>query len=201
MKNKKQMQIIDPVEYFKDVARIKEQIRQLLFAFGLTMTDTDFADIDVLPDMEPIEPNGAIGVLFENNLPAGIKTPFGLLYLKNAIYYKAPFKKKTNATNDEDPIAGFNKSFEKMFCTEIFKYKRLLKPFDIVAEPEYCIKRLPWKWQYRLPNCRSAKSSHTLSKQKLEQLLNEVNESFIKNGTPEYCFNANLEFYPDETQK
>ena len=180
MENKQEQTLTNPIEYFKDVARVKNKIAQMLCDCGITLSSQINIDGDRFLLSEKIKPNGGICIQFEQGLPSSIITPFGKLMLDYL---------PIGDTNDNQK--KFTKLFEKCFAAETFKYKRLTQPFNMIVGPDYTIKRLPWKWQKRLPDCKQPTQAVDLLKaeKSLNQICETINRGFEKEGHSELYIN------------
>ena len=180
MENKQEQELSNPIEYFKDIAKVKNKIAQMLYDCGITLSPQMNVDGDCFFMSEKIKPNGGICVQFESGLPSSIITPFGKLMLEYI-----PFG------DTQENQKKFTRLFERGFSAETFKYKRLTQPFNMIVGPDYTLKMLPWKWQRRLPDCKQpTQTIDFLKAQKsLSQICETVNQCFVKEGHPDLYIN------------
>lgn len=191
MRKNKNQKIANPVEYMKDIFRLRYEIANMLYKCGITLSATVNDGTENISTIgERIIPNGAICVQISRNFPSKIITPFGEIDIE-----RLPFD------TDYKKIIAFKELFAKTFQTEQLDNARL-SLFDTYVGPWVTIRKLPWK-QNRLPNYKFEKNIANLpnTEEKIKDLYNKANESFVADGTPEYCIEPNFEFLSSYLQK
>jgi hypothetical protein len=191
MRKKKNQKISDPVEYMKDVFRLRWEIANMLKSCGITISaNINNGNENISTIGERIIPNGAICVQISRNFPSKIITPFGKIDIETI-----PFD------TDYRKIIAFKEMFANTFQTVQLNDAKL-SLFDTYVGPWVTIRRLPWK-QNRLPNYKfeTNLSNSSNLKEVIEDLYVKANESFVADGTPEYCIEPNIEFLSSYLQK